>query len=189
MKKTVDILYIILIFFIIYFLHSNFFTWFNIAGVMPNLFVILIMFIGLFMKKKAGFIFGVIFGLALDFFIGIRIGINAIALAIVGLCAEVLDKNFSKDSRITVMFLTCILSLLAEIIIYVLQILFCGANLEIIGFIKVASIEVIYNVILIAIIYPIFLSFGSKIEEDFTKNSFLRFWREAKDETLRQKKY
>lgn len=142
---------------------------------MPNLFVVLIMMIGLFMKKKSGFIFGIIFGLLIDLFVGVRIGINAIALAIVGLCAETLDKNFSKDNRITVMFLTCILTVLAEIIVYTLQILFCGANLQVLEFTKVLAIEVAYNAILIAVIYPLFLDFGSKIEDDFTNNSFLKF--------------
>ena len=45
MKKTIDIIIIILAFFIIYFLQTNFFTWFNIAGIMPNLFVVLIYYI------------------------------------------------------------------------------------------------------------------------------------------------
>lgn len=175
MKKAIDIFFIILIFFIIYFLQSNFFTWFNIAGVMPNLFIVLIMLIGLFMKKKSGFIFGIIFGLLIDFFIGTRIGINAISLGIVGLCAERLDESFSKDNRITVMFLTLILTLLTEIIICVLQILFCKVSINILEFTKVIAIEMLYNAILIAIIYPIFLSFGSKIEDDFTNNSFLKF--------------
>ena len=174
MKKAIDIFFIILIFFIIYFLQSNFFTWFNIAGVVPNLFVVLVMLIGLFIKKKSGFIFGIIFGLLIDLFIGVRIGINAIAFAIVGLASEALDKNFSKDNRITVMFLTSILTLLAEVIVCVLQVLFCNANIQILEFTKVVVIEIGYNAFLIAIIYPCFLAFGSKIENDFTNNSFLK---------------
>lgn len=175
MKKVSDILFVLITFFLIYFLQSNFFTWFNIAGIMPNLFVILIMLIGLFMKKKMGFVFGILFGVLLDLFIGIKIGINAISLAIVGLTAEILDKNFSKDNRITVMFLTSILTILAETISYILQILFCGVNAQVIDFTKIIIIEVIYNAILMALIYPIFLAFGTKIEKDFTKNTFLKF--------------
>ena len=52
MKKTITIICLILSFFVIYFLQANFFTWFNIAGIMPNLYVILVLFIGLFMKRK-----------------------------------------------------------------------------------------------------------------------------------------
>ena len=175
MKKAVDISFIILIFFVIYFLQSNFFTWFNIAGVMPNLFVVLIMLVGLFIKKKIGFVLGIIFGLLIDLFIGGKVGLSAISLAVVGLVSEMLDKNFSKDNRITVMFLTCILTLLAEIVMYILQILFCSVNIQILEFTKVVIIETIYNAFLIAIIYPVFLNFGEKIENDFTVNSFLKF--------------
>lgn len=175
MKKVIDFFWIALIFFIIYFLQSNFFIWFNIAGVMPNLFIILIMLIGLFIKKKSGFIFGIILGLLLDLFIGFKFGINAIALGIVGIVTEVLDKNFSKDNRITVMFLACILTVIAEAIIYILQILFCGASIHVIGFAKIVVIEMIYNAFLIAIFYPLFLNLGNKFENDFTDNSFLKF--------------
>ena len=54
MKKAVSILLMFIAFLIIYFLQVNFFTWFNIAGVMPNLFVVLILVIGLFAGKYAG---------------------------------------------------------------------------------------------------------------------------------------
>lgn len=142
---------------------------------MPNMFIILIMLIGLFMKKKLGFAFGIIFGLLIDFFIGEKIGINAISLALTGLVAEILDKNISKDNRITVMFLTSILTLLSEVIVYGLKILFCGANVQIVEFIRIVVIEIIFNSILIAIIYPGFLAFGEKLERDFAKNTFLKF--------------
>lgn len=185
MKKAVDIFFIILNFFIIYFLQSNFFTWFNIAGIMPNLFVVLIMVIGLFIKKKAGFIFGILFGLLMDLFIGVRIGVNAIALGSVGLASELLDKNLSKDNRITIMFLTSILTVFSATITYALQVVLCGANLQIFELLKIVLIEVFYNAVLIAIIYPFILSFGTKIENDFTNNSFLKFWRWVKNETIR----
>ena len=45
MKKLVINIILVLTFFLIYFLQSNLFTWFKIAGVMPNLFVIYILFI------------------------------------------------------------------------------------------------------------------------------------------------
>lgn len=177
MKKAIDIFFIILIFFVIYFLQVNFFTWFNIAGIMPNLFIILIMVIGLFMKKDFGFFFGILFGLLLDIFIGTRIGINAITFAIVGLVSGYLDKNFSKDNRMTVMLMTMLITIVAELITYILKISFCGAIFEIASFIKIVLIEMVYNAILIIIFYPIFFSFGNRLEQDFiNNNSFLKFF-------------
>lgn len=66
MKKAIINIVLILTFFIIYFLQANFFSWFNIAGIMPNLFVVLALFIGLFTNRTMGTIYGVLTGLILD---------------------------------------------------------------------------------------------------------------------------
>ena len=70
MKKAILIIVLIIAFFIIYFLQANFFSWFTISGIKPNLFVIFILFIGLFAGKKIGAILGLILGLYLDLVIG-----------------------------------------------------------------------------------------------------------------------
>lgn len=178
MKKFVDILIIILLFLIIYFLQVNFFTWFTIAGIMPNLFVLFIMLIGIFLKKDFAFFFGVIFGMLLDIFSGSRIGINTIALSIIGLASGILERNFSKDNRITVIAMTSVLTLCFEVIIYILNIVFCGiSNMQLIGFIKIILVEIIYNDILIIMLYSLFCKFGNKLEQDFVGNkSFLNFF-------------
>ena len=87
MKKAGIIALIILDFFIIYFLQADFFSWFNIFGIMPNLFVILILFVGLFAGKKIGLILGLIFCILIDLLIGKSIGISGILLGAIGLIA------------------------------------------------------------------------------------------------------
>ena len=78
MKKTIINIVLILTVFIIYYLQSNFFNWFTISGIMPNLFVILVLFIGLFANKTMGTIYGIIVGLILDLIIGNKVGIYAV---------------------------------------------------------------------------------------------------------------
>ena len=85
MKKALAIVLLIVSFFVIYFLQSNFFTWFTIAGIQPNLFVIFILFIGLFAGKKLGLIFGLVIGFFLDIVIGRQVGISGIVLGLIGL--------------------------------------------------------------------------------------------------------
>ena len=70
MKKTLCIISIFIMFILIYLLQSNFFSWFQIAGVSPNLFVILTIFAGLFMGKIYGISIGILIGLCLDLLIG-----------------------------------------------------------------------------------------------------------------------
>ena len=101
MQKFKSILIIILMFFLVYFLQVNFFSWFNIAGVMPNLFITLVLFVGLFVGKKIGIVYGLCVGIILDSLVGRVIGPNAILLGIVGYLGEVYDRNFSKNKKIS----------------------------------------------------------------------------------------
>ena len=143
---------------------------------MPNLFIVLITIIGLFLKKDFGFGLGIVLGLLLDFFIGVRIGINTITFAIIGLIAGVLDKNFSKDNKLTLMSIVSFLTFLAEFIIYVLEILFLKVQFNFITFIKCIAIEVIFNALLVIIFYPLIIKFGNNLEDDFINNNkFLNF--------------
>lgn len=84
MKKILSIIIIFLIFILLYFLQSNFFVWFNIAGIKPNLFIILSLLIGIFIGKTYGISISILLGLILDLFVGKAIGINAIVLGIAG---------------------------------------------------------------------------------------------------------
>ena len=79
MKKTVINIALIVTTIIIYYLQSNFFSWFNIAGVMPNLFVILVLFIGLFASRTMGTAYGVAIGVVLDFLLGNKIGTTSLS--------------------------------------------------------------------------------------------------------------
>ncbi len=96
MKKILSTIIIFLIFILIYFLQSNFFNWFNIAGVKPNLFIILVLITGLFVGKIYGATTGIVLGLLLDFFIGKKLGIYAIQLGLAGLLRRNLQQKLFK---------------------------------------------------------------------------------------------
>lgn len=66
MKKAITIFVLFITFIIIYFLQLNFFSWFTISGIMPNLFIIFILFIGLYAGVKMGAGFGLALGFILD---------------------------------------------------------------------------------------------------------------------------
>ena len=173
MKKFLSIIALIITFFIIYFLQANFFVWFNIAGVKPNLFVVLALFIGLFIGKKAGFIFGLLLGIYLDLLGGKAVGISGVMLGIIGIFGEYLDKRFSKDSRITLIFMVMSSTFFYEIGQYLFQILKWNIQIEILAIIKILAIEVIYNTILVIILYPLIQKTGEYLENLFKNKSVL----------------
>ena len=173
MKKVLINVIFILIFFITYFLQSNFFNWFTIAQVMPNLFVILVVWIGLFGNKFMGVTYGVLIGFFLDYLFRSKVGISAITIGLVGLIAKIFDKNFSKDSRITIMLIVGALTAFYEIVSYFLSYVVFSTQIEIMSFIRILVIEIIYNIILTVIFYPLIQKFGYYVENEYKGNTIL----------------
>ena len=173
MKKVIINLLLILSLLIIYFLQSNLFNWFTISGIMPNLFVIFVLFVGLFTNRITGIVYGVVLGLILDLVIGMQVGVNAIGYGIIGFLSATFDKNFSKDSRATIMFMVLGTTIIFEVVTYILNNIILVRNLEIFNFIKILSIEVIYNLIITIIIYPLIQKLGYNIENEYKGNKIL----------------
>ncbi len=173
MKRIIINVILTLIAVIIYILQANFFSWFTIAGIMPNLFVIFALFIGLFGSRTMGTIYGLVVGLFIDGIIGTKIGINCIGLGLIGFLAAIFDKNFSKDSRMTIMVMVIVATAIFEIFSYLLSYILTSINIEIINFIKILSIEIIYNLILAIILYPLIQKAGYYIENEYKGNKIL----------------
>lgn len=173
MKKFFINLCLVLIALLIYFLQSNFFSWFTIAGVKPNLFVIYILFIGLFGNRTMGTIYGITVGMILDYLLEEKVGTNLIGLATIGFLATVFDRNFSKDSRMTIMFMTFGSTIIFEVMTYITKYILYSTNIEIFNFIIILLVEVLYNIILTIILYPMLQKFGYYIENEYKGNKIL----------------
>ncbi len=166
MKKILIHTLLIITFIIIYLLQSIFFSHFTIAGVMPNIFIILMLYIGLYMGRTMGIVYGVIYGIFIDIWIGRNLGVTSISLALIGLISGMLDKTLSKDSRITVIMMGAICTIIYEVSLYFIQYMAFGINIEVLNFIKILFVEVIYNILLIIILYPLMKVTGYEIENE-----------------------
>ena len=120
-----------------------------------------------------GTIYGVATGVMLDLLLGEQVGINAVTLGMVGFLAGVFDKNFSKDSRMTIMLMVFGSTLLVEVLNYLLKYIFLAINVEIISFVKILAIEIVYNLILAIILYPLIQKAGYYIENEYKGNKIL----------------
>lgn len=173
MKKIIINIILVFTFLVLYFLQSNLFTWFKIAGVMPNLFVILVLFIGLYSNKYMGVTYGIIFGLLLDLFIGKKIGITAIMLSIVGAIGTAFDKNFSKENRITIIIMVIIATFVFELGKSLIMYIINRAFIDFLPFAEILLIECLYNAILTIILYPLIRNLGNKVENEYKGNKIL----------------
>ena len=173
LKKIVPTIVLILVFFLIYFLQVNFFNYVTIAGVKPNLFVVFILFIGLFTTGKYAMVAGIICGIYLDLMYSQNIGITAIMFCIVGFLGGYFDKNFSKENRITIMLMVVGCTIIFEVGCYFLNIIISQFNIEIAIFSRKLAIEVLYNTLLVIVLYPLIQKGGYSIELKFKRNNIL----------------
>lgn len=173
MKKTISIILLFITFLITYFLQANLFSWFTIAGVKPNLFIVLTLFISLYAGAKIGIIYGIFFGLFLDIVIGKNLAISSVMYGIIGILGAYFDKNFSKDSRITLMLMVIGSTCIYEIGNYLFSIIRLSINVEIGYFLKILLIELCYNTILSIILYPLMQKIGYKLEDIFKGQKIL----------------
>ena len=117
--------------------------------------------------------YGLLIGLVLDIIIGDKIGIYTIGLGGVGLAAGIFAKNFSKDSKITIMLMVAGLTFAFELIVYLLNYFLLETNLEILVFLRILIIEIFYNLILSIIFYPLIKKFGYYIEHEYKGDKIL----------------
>ena len=64
-------------------------------------------------------------------------------------------------------------TIIYEIVLYFMQYIILGINVEIVQFIKILLIEVIYNVIIIIILYPLMKFTGYEIENEIKGDKIL----------------
>ena len=66
-----------------------------------------------------------------------------------------------------------ICTIIYEIAVYIMQYIVIGINIEILQFIKTLLIEVIYNIIIIIILYPLMKFTGYEIENEIKGDRIL----------------
>lgn len=173
MKKMWIVISLILVFFLIYFLQVDVFSSFTIAGIKPNLFVIYILFIGLFANQILGISFGVICGIIIDLLYGKTIGITAVMLCIIGYLGSYFDKNFSKENKLTIIFMVIGATIIFELGSYFMNSILSQFEREYLYFTKIILIEILYNVLLTIILYPLIQKLGYLIDRSFKRNNIL----------------
>lgn len=173
MKKAGIVFFLILSFFIIFFLQANIFQAYTIAGIKPNLFIIFILFIGLYSNTTMGVSFGVVCGLIIDLVYSKNIGITAIMLCIIGYLGAYFDRNFSKENKLTIIIIGALATIIYEVGYYALNVIILQFDVEIFYFIRILLIELIYNTLITIIMYPLIQKSGYAIDRNFKKDNIL----------------
>lgn len=84
-----------------------------------------------------------------------------------------LDKNFSKDSKITIILMVIFSTAFYEILKYIFNIVIFHFYIDVWQFAKILGIEILYNGLLTIILYPLLKKTGYYIENVVKGNKIL----------------
>lgn len=118
-------------------------------------------------EKFHGGLCGFLFGMYLDIINGRVIGISAVCLCISGSFSEFVNKNISNDNKFTIILMIAVNTFLYEFLSYIFSIWKLSVNPEFLAFLKIIIVEILFNSILIIILYPVI-----QIFRDFLYNIF-----------------
>ena len=170
MRKVRIIIFFMIVYFLIVFLQANFFSWFNIKGVQPNLFVVLVLFVCLYTNSKIGQIMGFIIGIFTDLIFSNSVGISAVLFMFIGYAGEILQKRFPKNSKITLIIMSSITTAIYEVIRVCYRYMFFSSEMSFLPFAMTLSIELAFNALLIIILYPVINKAGILVDDIFNGN-------------------
>lgn len=177
MKKILLGVLSYIIFLILYFIQTNFFSWFTIAGISPNLFIIFILFLGLFTDNIFSIVLALITGITLDFAGAKTVGITALMFCTIAIIASYFDKNFSKENKISIIVMIVGMTIVFEGASYFLNAFIMDTTIEGVIFLRILAIEILYNTLLSLIFYGLIMKAGYRLERTFKhKNILTRYF-------------
>ena len=85
----------------------------------------------------------------------------------------ILTRPFSRDSRMTIMVIVVGITFVCELMSYIIQIIVLKMQIDILPFIKIVGIEMLYNMVIVIMIYPLLQKSGRLIEQIYTEDKTL----------------
>lgn len=170
LRKFVEIVLIILCFVF----QTSFFQFFKIAGVSPNLLVVLVASIGFMKGKNEGIFVGFISGLLIDLFFSPVIGFYTMVYTLVGFLNGFFTKEFMPEDVKLPVVLIVFSDLFLNLFIYFIFFLFRGDFDIYYYFVNLIVPEIVYTLLVTIILYLIILKVNQKLEE-YEKRSASKF--------------
>ena len=148
-----------------YFLQTAVFTELALGGIVPNLFIICTVSIGMIRGKKEGCIIGFIFGILMDALYAMYFGVYALLLTVLGYLAGYVQQIFYEEDMTLPIVMIGVADFIYGIAIYLFG--FFSRGRTNFGFYlgKIILPEMIYTLILAVFIYRLIIFINRKIEK------------------------
>ena len=166
-KSTVKyILVIVDIVIVGFLLQTSIFPRMRLAGVTPNIMVIIITSFGLIRGRKQGMMIGFFSGLLLDFFSGTNFGFYAIIYLYLGFLCGLFKKLFFGDDIKLPLVLIGLSDVIYGVVIFVLLFLLRGKYDFLFYLTNVILPEAVYTILIAIPIYYVILKINQRFDKE-----------------------
>ncbi len=170
LRKFVEVILIVFCFIF----QTSFFQHFKIAGVSPNLLVVLVSSIGFMRGKKEGMFVGFVSGFLIDLFFSPVIGFYTMIYTLVGFLNGFFTKEFMPEDVKLPVILIVLSDIFLNVCIYFIFFLFRGDFEIMYYFVNLIVPEIVYTLLVAILLYLLTLKINQKLEE-YEKRSASKF--------------
>ena len=160
LRKFVVTLFILICFI----LQSTVFDALSLAGIIPNLMIILTASFGFMRGEKEGLIIGFFCGLLSDVFFGFFLGFYALILMYIGYLNGKFSRSFYPEDIKLPIALIIISDLSYGILCYILLFMLRGRFQFGYYFSRIILPEALYTIVITVFLYPLILKINEKLE-------------------------
>ncbi|NLY48805.1 MAG: rod shape-determining protein MreD [Clostridiales bacterium] len=140
---------------VFYVLQSSLYRFFNLAGAMPNLLIILVVSSAYMRGWITGMTLGFFSGLLVDILFGNIIGVYAMIMMLIGYLTGFANRIYSKDDFTLPLVFTAVADFLYQFLYYVFEFLLRGKLDFSYYFRKIILPEIIYTVAASILVYKL----------------------------------
>lgn len=161
LRKFIEIIFVILCFII----QTSLFPYLDIAGVTPNLLVVLVASIGFMRGKNEGIFIGFISGLLIDLFFSNVIGFYALIYSVIGFLNGFFTKEFMPEDIKLPVVLIVGSDFVLNLFVYFITFMFRGDFNFYFYLVKIIVPEIVYTLLISIFLYLLILKVNKKLEE------------------------
>lgn len=171
LKKILTIIYIILLIALVLFLQLFVIDSRTLFGVKPNLILITVIVVSLWFGVYTGTFFSFVIGLFTDFLFGNTTGMFTIAYTLTGAITGLINNNYRKENKLSLVYVTLISTAIFEFIQYIEYLFITYSYSSLLYFVKQVVISSLLNIIIVFIIYGAIYKIVDKFESNLRRQS------------------
>ncbi|BCJ95038.1 hypothetical protein acsn021_26070 [Anaerocolumna cellulosilytica] len=162
MKRFIIVTIEILVLFL---LQTTIFQWFALAGVVPNLLLILTVATGFMRGRTEGLTVGLVCGLMIDLLYGYVIGLYALIYMLIGYLNGYSNRIFAKEDMTIPIVLVGVSDALYFLLYYIFELLLKGKLNIGFYFIELGLPQIIYTVLVSILLYKLLNIINTRLDK------------------------